>query len=255
MVMTLCIYTATKKTIQERGNNMKIGIIGAMEEEVEILKDKMGEYQEKNIAGSIFYTGYINGKEIVLLKSGIGKVNAAMGTTLMIQLYQPDYIINTGSAGGFKSDLKIGDIVISNELRYHDVDATVFGYEFGQVPGMPANYRPDGRLIKVAEQAATNMDINVVTGLITSSDSFMDNIDRVNAVREQFPTVYAAEMEATAIAQVCAQFDIPFVIIRSLSDIAGDETKVSYDQFLKTASLNSANLVLLMVKEMDNIDK
>lgn len=234
---------------------MRIGIIGAMEEEVEILKNKLADLEEVHIANVEFYIGKIEGQEIVLLKSGIGKVNAAMATTLLIQLYKPDYVVNTGSAGGFNEALQVGDVVISNELRYHDVDATVFGYEFGQVPGMPANYLPDPYLVEVAEKAAKSIsDIQVLTGLITSSDSFMDDEERVNAVKEIFPTVNAAEMEAAAIAQVCYQFKQPFVIIRSLSDIAGKGTKVSYEQFLETASVNSANLVLLIVKELANRD-
>lgn len=230
---------------------MRIGIIGAMEEEVIILKEKMENLKKEVIAGSEFYAGILEGRDVVLLKSGIGKVNAAMATTLLIELYKPDYIINTGSAGGFHKELKVGDIVISSELRYHDVDATVFGYEYGQVPGMPPSYIPSQELVKIAEQAAEKIDINVVKGLITSGDSFMSDEDRVIEVKKLFPDLYAAEMEATAIAQVCSQFDIPFVIIRSLSDIAGQEAKLSYDQFLKVASVNSANLIILMLKEFN----
>lgn len=229
---------------------MRVGIIGAMEEEVEILRNKIDNMQKEIIAGSEFYSGTIEGMDIVLLKSGIGKVNAAMATTLLIQLYKPDYIINTGSAGGFHQELNVGDIVISNELRHHDVDATVFGYEYGQVPGMPAKYIPDNKLIEIAEKCAKEMDMKVVTGLITTGDSFMSDLNRVNEVKKLFPNLYAAEMEAAAIAQVSSQFGIPFVIIRSLSDIAGNDAKVSYDQFLIKASVNSANLVLLIIKEL-----
>lgn len=230
---------------------MRIGIIGAMEEEVIILKEKMENLEERVIAGSEFYAGTLEGRDVVLLKSGIGKVNAAMATTLLIELFKPDYIINTGSAGGFHKDLKVGDIVISSELRYHDVDATVFGYEYGQVPGMPPSYIPNQELVEIAEKAAGKIDINVVKGLITSGDSFMSDENRVMEVKRLFPDLSAAEMEATAIAQVCSQFDIPFVIIRSLSDIAGQEAKLSYDQFLKVASVNSANLIILMLKEFN----
>lgn len=230
-----------------------IGIVGAMEEEVVILKEKINGRKDSEIAGCEFYSGKINDVDIVLLKSGIGKVNAAMGTTLLIQIYNPDYIINTGSAGGFNKELKVGDIVISRELRYHDVDATVFGYEYGQVPGMPPLYSPDGDLVDIAEKCAEKLNIDVVKGLITSSDSFMSDEGRVNEVKDLFPDVHAAEMEATAIAQVSSQFGIPFVVIRSLSDIAGNDAKVSYDEFLVNASVNSANLVLLMIEEMKKI--
>lgn len=231
---------------------MRIGIIGAMDEEVELLKGKLDNMLEETIGGSEFYIGKLNGVDVVLLKSGIGKVNAAIGTTLLIEKYQPKYIINTGSAGGFETSLKVGDIVISTEVRYNDVDATVFGYEFGQVPRMPAFYEPNIELINVAEKSATEVGVHSVKGLILSGDSFMSDEERIFDLKNKFKQALCSEMEAGAIAQVCYQFNCPFVIIRSLSDIAGSDAKVSYDQFLETASVNSAKLVLLMVDELKN---
>lgn len=228
---------------------MRIGIIGAMEEEVELLKSKMAVSEANVIAGCEFFLGKLEGVEVILSKSGIGKVNAAVCTTLMNQLYFPDYIINTGSAGGFQQDLSVGDIVISTEVRYNDVDATVFGYEFGQVPLMPALYLPDQRLMKLAEECAMEVGIHSVKGLIISGDSFMSDHDRVEEVRNKFRDPYCSEMEAGAIAQVCHQFQCPFVIIRSLSDIAGKDARLSYEEFLETASVHSARLVLLMLEE------
>lgn len=232
----------------------RIGIIGAMEEEVVLLREQLTELEEKKIAGCEFYSGFLNNQEVVLLKSGIGKVNAAIGTTLLIQMYQPDAILNTGSAGGFHSGLNVGDVVISTDVRHHDVDATIFGYEYGQVPQMPANYLPDEKLVEVAVKAGENVqNIQVAKGLIASGDSFMSDHERVEDIRSKFPTLYAAEMEAAAIAQTCYQFSVPFVIIRSLSDIAGKDARVSYDQFLKTASKNSAELVQQIVEELKSI--
>lgn len=229
-----------------------IGIIGAMEEEVVLLRSKLEDRKDRTIAGCEFHEGRINGVDVVLLKSGIGKVNAAIGTTLLIQLFSPDRIINTGSAGGFYQSLSVGNIVISTEVRYHDVDATVFGYEYGQVPQMPAFYQPDESLIEVAEQAAKEVGIHSQKGLIVSGDSFMSDEARVEDIKKLFNEPYCAEMEAGAIAQVCQQFEVPFVIIRSLSDIAGSDAKVSYDQFLETASVNSAKQVLLMLEAITN---
>jgi adenosylhomocysteine nucleosidase len=232
---------------------MKIAIIGAMEEEVELLKGKLSDATVYEKAGCEFTTGKMAEHDIVLLKSGIGKVNAAVGTTLLIEGHQPDVVINTGSAGGFQQSLNVGDIVISTEVRYHDVDATTFGYEYGQVPRMPAFYQPAEKLIATAEKSAEMLEgLQVVKGLITSSDSFMDSAERVQFVKEKFPNVYAAEMEAGGIAQVCYQFDVPFVIIRSLSDIAGkdDDSRQTYEQFLEKASVNSANLVINMVNAL-----
>lgn len=231
---------------------MRIGIIGAMDEEVELLIGKLNNQAVDKIAGCEFYSGNLNGIDVILLKSGIGKVNAAIGTTLLIDKYQPNYIINTGSAGGFKSSLKVGDIVISSEIRYNDVDATVFGYEFGQVPRMPAYYEPNENLVEIAKISAKEVGVHSEEGLILSGDSFMSDEKRVLELKEKFANAYCAEMEAGAIAQVCYQFVCPFVIIRSLSDIAGVDAKMSYDQFLETASVNSANLVLLMLKHLKN---
>ncbi|PYZ94179.1 5'-methylthioadenosine/S-adenosylhomocysteine nucleosidase [Salipaludibacillus keqinensis] len=229
---------------------MRIGVIGAMEEEVELLKSEMEVSEEAIIAGCEFFLGRLNGVDVILSKSGIGKVNAAISTTLMNQLYFPDFIINTGSAGGFHHDLAVGDIVISTEVRYNDVDATVFGYEFGQVPRMPAFYSPNSMLISLAEECATEVGVRAVKGLVISGDSFMSDHDRVSDIRRRFNDPSCSEMEAGAIAQVCHQFQTPFVIIRSLSDIAGTDAKISYDQFLETASVHSAKMVMLMLEEI-----
>lgn len=234
----------------------RIGIIGAMDEEVQKLKEQLGSYQEKVIAGTPFYQGIIAGQDVILLQSGIGKVNAALSTAVLLNHFQPDVVINTGSAGGFNKDLEVGDIVISTEVRYHDVDATVFGYEYGQVPQMPATYKAEERLINLAEKAAkTEINAhNIVKGLIATGDSFMSDPERVAFVMTKFPDLQAAEMEAGAIAQVCHRFETPFVIIRSLSDIAGKEASTSFDKFLQTAATHSAELILTMIKELKDIE-
>ncbi|SDN45256.1 5'-methylthioadenosine/S-adenosylhomocysteine nucleosidase [Alkalicoccus daliensis] len=229
---------------------MRIGIIGAMEEEVDLLKKEMKDPAETFVAGCEFCEGRLQGVDVIVVKSGIGKVNAAVSTTLLNQLFYPDYVINTGSAGGFHNELEVGNIVVSNQVRYNDVDATVFGYEFGQVPRMPAFYEPDSLLMQSALDCAEEIGIPSVEGLIVSGDSFIGSEVQVDVIRNRFKEPYASEMEAGAIAQVCYQFQAPFVIIRALSDIAGQDSKVSYDQFLETASVNSANMVLLMLEDL-----
>jgi adenosylhomocysteine nucleosidase len=231
---------------------LKIAVIGAMDEEVNIIKDQLENQHSTVIAGCEFTTGFISGTEVILLKSGIGKVNAAVATTLLNQLYEPDYVINTGSAGGFHTNLNVGDVVISTEIRHHDVDVTVFDYEYGQVPQMPAFFEPNAKLVEIAAKCAEQAtDVQVVKGLIASGDSFMSDPARVEDVRSKFPDLYAAEMEAAAIAQVCYQFDVPFVVIRSLSDIAGKDANVSFDQYLEIAAKHSADLVTKMIKELE----
>lgn len=230
---------------------MKVAIIGAMEEEVVILRERMTETTVLNVAGCEFTEGTLDGVQVILSKSGIGKVNAAMSTTLLLQIYKPDFVLNTGSAGGFNPELEVGDLVISTEVRHHDVDVTVFNYEYGQVPGLPAAFVADERLITIAERVAKNMkDVQTVKGLIATGDSFMNDPERVRFVREKFPALQASEMEAAAIAQVSHMFGVPFLIIRALSDIAGQESNVSFEQFLDKAAKHSAELIVNIIKEL-----
>lgn len=231
---------------------MKVAIIGAMEEEVTILRDKIENKEVVTIAGSEFTTGVMNGMDVILLKSGIGKVNAAMSTAILLERFKPDYVINTGSAGGFKQTLNVGDVVISSEVVHHDVDVTAFGYEYGQVPQLPARFVADEKLVQIAQKCAKEIEgIQVEKGLIATGDSFMNDPARVDFIRTKFNELYAVEMEAAAIAQVCYQFAVPFVIIRALSDIAGKESNISFDQFLHKAALHSANLVMSIVNELN----
>lgn len=225
-----------------------IGIIGAMDEEIAYLLENMDNRIEITVAGCHFIQGELSGKEIVLLKSGIGKVNAAMGTTIMMERFHPQFIINTGSAGGFSDNLNVGDLVISNEVVHHDVDVTAFDYVYGQVPGLPATFKADERLVQLTADAVKGLGINFEIGLIATGDSFMEDEVKVNTARFNFPEMIAAEMEAAAIAQVCAQYETPFVVIRALSDIAGKDSSVSFDAFLKTAAENASELIMKVVK-------
>lgn len=230
---------------------MKIAIIGAMEEEVTLLREKIEDKTQEVIAGCEYTSGKMDGVDVVLLRSGIGKVNAALSTAILLDRYKPDYVINTGSAGGYNPQLNVGDVVISTEVRHHDVDVTVFGYEYGQVPQLPPAFLADSRLVEVAEKCAKAIkDIQVVRGLIATGDSFMNDPARVEFIRDKFTDLQAVEMEAAAIAQVSYQFGTPFVVIRSLSDIAGKESDVSFDQFLEKAALHSADLVMKIVAAM-----
>ncbi|RFA36329.1 5'-methylthioadenosine/S-adenosylhomocysteine nucleosidase [Virgibacillus dokdonensis] len=227
---------------------MTIGIIGAMDEEIAFLKDAMYIKKELEVANCLFIEGQLYDKEVVLLQSGIGKVNAAMATTILHERFAPNYIINTGSAGGFATDLNIGDVVISTQVVHHDVDATAFDYAYGQVPQMPAMYDADVNLVAKVVNVLTDLDISYEKGIIATGDSFMSDRERVTFVREKFPTMIAAEMEAAAIAQVCYQYATPFVIIRALSDIAGKESSISFDAFLNTAATNAANIIMKFIQ-------
>lgn len=229
---------------------MTIAIIGAMEQEVALLRDKISNLETYQFAGCIFYSGTLNGQSVVLTRSGIGKVAAAIATTVVLQRYQPSAVINTGSAGGFDPSLEVGDVVISSELRYHDVDVTAFDYEMGQVPANPPAYPADAKLIKMAEKAsATTSEHKVITGLICTGDTFMTDQNRIDEARRHFPDMAAVEMEGAAIGQVCHLAEVPFVVIRSLSDIAGKSSPQSFEEYLDTAAKHSSALVENMVAQ------
>lgn len=229
---------------------MKIGIIGAMEQEVTLLRDKIEQRQTISLAGCEIYTGTLQGVDIALLKSGIGKTSAALGTTLLLQLCKPDVIINTGSAGGLESSLKIGDIVVSSEVRYHDADVTAFGYEPGQMAGCPAAFQADEKLISTVKTCAADLALHTVTGLVVSGDAFVNGAETLSRIRTTFPQAIAVEMEATAIGHVCHQFKTPFVVVRSISDVADQASHLSFDEFLTIAAQQSSLLVEAIVKKL-----
>jgi adenosylhomocysteine nucleosidase len=233
---------------------MKIGIIGAMEPEVAILRDAIANKTETSKGGFTFYTGELAGHTVTLVQSGIGKVAATVATTLLIDNFQPDCVINTGSAGGFEASLNVGDVVISNEVRHHDVDVTAFGYEIGQVPQMPAGFAAHPTLIDAAKKSVAILpDTQTMVGLICTGDSFMCEPVRIDQTRKDFPTMLAVEMEGAAIAQACYVLDTPFVVIRSLSDIAGKESPQSFEEYLEVASINSSKLVNELLEQLKNV--
>lgn len=229
---------------------MTVGIIGAMDEEVALLLENITDKKETTIANCLFVEGMLSGKNVVLLKSGIGKVNAAMATTIMFERFSPSMVINTGSAGGFADQLEVGDVIISSQVVHHDVDATAFDYTYGQVPGMPAMFPADTALISKTTNAVKNLGINFAEGVIATGDSFMEDTARVAFIHKKFPTMIAAEMEAAAVAQVCYHYRKPFVVIRALSDIAGKESSVSFETFLEKAAGNAAEIIMAMLEEI-----
>jgi len=229
---------------------MKIGIIGAMEEEVALLRDKIENRQTHSVGGSEIYTGQLHGVDVALLKSGIGKVAAAMGAALLLERCQPDAIINTGSAGGLAPTLNVGDIVVSDEARYHDADVTAFGYEYGQLPGCPAGFKADEKLIAAAKACIAEHNLNAASGLIVSGDAFINGAAGLEKIRSHFPQAVAVEMEATAIAHVCHSFGGPFVVVRAISDVADRESHLSFDEFLAVAAKQSSLMVETLVQKL-----
>lgn len=229
---------------------MRIGIIGAMEEETIALKNNLTERNDWAKAGATFSSGKMAGHDIILVQSGIGKVNAAIATTLLINDYQADVVFNTGSAGAVDSNLAIADVVISTELSYHDADARAFGYVMGQVPQMPARYPADEQLISVIEAATQKVGLKSVKGLIVTSDSFIADKKTIQRIKTDFSDAMVSEMEGAAVAQVCYQFKTPFVIVRAVSDSADDEAGISFDKFIIEAGKKSAEMVMEVIKHL-----
>jgi len=234
-----------------------IGIIGAMEAEVKLLRSVMEKPESVLFGGFEFHQGKLDGKDTILLRCGIGKVNAAVGCALLIHRFGPAFVINTGSAGGIDPALHFGDVVVSSGLLYHDVDVTAFGYAPGQLPGQPPVFPADENLILKAEQAVDELKLekilpaglNHIRGVIGSADIFMCEPEKIDSVRRRFPGIAAVEMEGAAIAHCCHLFSVPFLVIRALSDIAGEESPVKFDEFLPVASKHSAEIVRRIIKK------
>lgn len=217
---------------------MKIGIITPMAEEKITLIAALEDVTTKQHGGTEITGGHYKGHEVILTESGIGKVAAASATALMIDNFEPDLVVNTGSAGALDPDLKIGDEVIGTQVAYSDVDVTVFGYAYGQVPNKPLYYEADPTVVKDFEQLAP-----VKEGLIVSGDQFVQDTAK-KRILTHFPEALVAEMEAAAVAQVAYQFGTPFIVLRGVSDLANGDSGVVFDDYVVEAGRASAKLLL-----------
>ena len=225
-----------------------VGIIGAMEQEVARLKEVMENVSITTRAGMDFYEGILEGKKVVVVQSGIGKVNAGMCTQILVDLFQVEAVINTGIAGSLNNDINIGDIVLSTDVLHHDMDATGFGYPLGQIPRMDTlSFKADDRLIELAKESCAKAvaSVGVHVGRVVSGDQFISD----KAVKERISSEFAGyctEMEGAAIAQAAYLNKVPFVILRAISDKADDSATMDYPTFEKQAIANS----VLLLKEL-----
>lgn len=226
-----------------------LGIIGAMDEEVAKIKEQMEQVQVKTKASMDFYQGTIGGKEVVVVRSGIGKVNAGICAQILADDYQVEGIVNTGIAGSLRAEINIGDIVISTDAVQHDMDAVAFGYPLGQIPRMDTlAFQADARLAELAVQCCKKVipEIGVFQGRVASGDEFVAKKERKEAILKEFDA-YCCEMEGAAIAQAAYLNQIPFVIIRAISDKADDSASMDYPTFEAMAIENSVKLMMEMV--------
>lgn len=220
-----------------------IGIIGAMAEEVTALKQRMVIDEESVIHDIHFMIGSLQNRPVVLMQGGIGKVNASYATTLLLEHFAIDYLINIGSAGGLLASENVGDVVIAQTVAHHDVDCESFGYAYGTVPGMPNGFTSDDKLIAATVTVLKDLGIPHHMGLIVSGDQFVARLDQVAQIQNHFPQAIAVEMEAAAVSQVAYLYHVPFIILRSLSDVFGKgESGIQFDTYLALASEHSAQL-------------
>lgn len=226
-----------------------IGIIGAMEVEVAILKEKMEDVRIIKKASMDFYEGILAEKKVVVVRSGIGKVNAGICAQILADVFSVDAIINTGIAGSLNKNINIGDIVLSTDVVQHDMDATGFGYRKGQIPQMPVFFfNADDNLRRLAAEVCkeVNPDIQVFEGRIASGDQFVCDQDVKNRIVSEF-SAYATEMEGAAIGQAAYLNEIPFLVVRAISDKADGSAQMDYSEFEKAAVDHSVRLTLNML--------
>lgn len=232
---------------------IKLGIIGAMEQEVETLLAQMENKSAAIVAGSTFYEGKLSGLDVVVVQCGIGKVNAALCVQILCTKYGITHAVNTGIAGSLCADLDIGDLVVSCDSMYHDFDCVHFGYPHGKVPGMDVvSFPADETMIKLAFDAASSVHPGHVTvGRVASGDQFVAEQtlkDQIIANTQALCT----EMEGTAIAQTAYRNGIPFVILRAISDKADNSAEMDYPTFEKQAAHRCAAVTMALAAALNH---
>uniref|UniRef100_UPI003F68E2B3 5'-methylthioadenosine/adenosylhomocysteine nucleosidase n=1 Tax=Streptococcus pluranimalium TaxID=82348 RepID=UPI003F68E2B3 len=229
---------------------MKIGIIAAMEQELCLLVEKLGDKSEEKVLGNTYYLGHLGKHELVLVQSGVGKVMSAMSVAVLVDHFEVDAVINTGSAGAVAEGLAIGDVVVADRLIYHDVDLTAFGYDYGQMSMQPLYFDSEPTFIKVFQDVLAEASVTAKVGLIATGDSFIAGQDKIDAIKGHFPQVLAVEMEGAAIAQAAATCGKPFVVVRAMSDTAAHDANITFDEFIIEAGKKSAETLVAFLEKL-----
>lgn len=229
---------------------MRFGIICAMPEEIKELKAQLTNESTKKIGGKDYYFGQISGQDVVLVESGIGKVEAGITTEHLITDCGADVVINSGSAGGIGDGLHVGDVVISTATAYHDVDATAFDYQYGQLPGKEPSFAASKKWGDALAQAGEQTGLTVKQGLIVSGDQFIASQDAIKQILAHFPDALSSEMEGAAVGQVATDHQVPYVVVRAMSDTGDEEAGVSFDEFIIEAGKRSAAMLLQLFKDL-----
>lgn len=227
----------------------KIAIMGAMEEEIEPLLAHFDNVNIVEFANNKYYEVNYKGVEIVIAYSKIGKVFASLTAATMIEKFECDTLLFSGVAGGINPKLKIGDLIIADKLCQHDLDITAFGHPNGFVPGGSVFVETSEKLRTIAKDVAKENELNVIEGTIATGDQFVHSSERKEFIESTFKAD-ALEMEGASVAVVCDSLNVPFFVLRAISDSADGGADIDFDEFLKSSAINSANYMIKIVDKL-----
>jgi adenosylhomocysteine/aminodeoxyfutalosine nucleosidase len=230
---------------------MNIAIMGAMPEEIAPLLEKVGEYKLTEYAGNKYYEATYAGHNLVIAYSKIGKVFSTLTATTMLQKFSAELLLFSGVAGAINPNLKIGNLIAATKLCQHDLDITAFGHPYGYVPEGKQFVEADAALIAKAKEVASEMDLELMEGIIATGDQFVADPVRNKWIGDTF-NADALEMEGASVACVCDAMGVPFFILRAISDAADMDASFSFDKFLESSAIESANFIIKMVEKLGN---
>jgi len=228
---------------------MKIAIMGAMPEEIEPILEKLDSYEAVKYAKNTYYRGKYKGVDVVVAYSKIGKVFSTLTAATMLQMFGCDLLLFTGVAGAVNPQLKIGDLIIASKLSQHDLDITIFGHPHGYVPEGSVYIDTDPDLRALAKVVAKELDVEVSEGIIATGDQFIASEDKKNFISDTFKAD-ALEMEGASVATVCDALEVPFFILRSISDAADMDAGFNFDEFVESSAKISADFLMAMVDKL-----
>ncbi|EAH8848502.1 5'-methylthioadenosine/adenosylhomocysteine nucleosidase [Campylobacter lari] len=228
---------------------MKIAILGAMPEEVTPLLETLKEYQIIEYANNTYYLAKYKNHELIIAYSKIGKVNSTLSATIMIEKFKAELLLFTGVAGAFNPSLEIGDLIYATKLAQYDLDITAFGHPLGYVPGNEIFIKTDDKLNNLAIEVAKELGVKLQSGIIATGDEFICDENKKAKIREIFDAD-ACEMEGASVALVCDALKIPCLILRSMSDKAGEKAEFDFDEFVEKSAKISANFVLKICEKL-----
>ncbi|AKJ53019.1 S-adenosylhomocysteine nucleosidase [Campylobacter lari] len=228
---------------------MKIAILGAMPEEVTPLLETLKEYQTVEYANNTYYLAKYKNHELIIAYSKIGKVNSTLSAAIMIEKFKAELLLFTGVAGAFNPSLEIGDLIYATKLAQYDLDITAFGHPLGYVPGNEIFIKTDDKLNNIAIEVAKELGVKLQSGIIATGDEFICDESKKAKIREIF-NADACEMEGASVALVCDALKIPCLILRSMSDKAGEKAEFDFDEFVEKSAKISANFVLKICEKL-----